>query len=446
VIARGGLKAAAASNAGPMTFKISRGGTLLATISVPKFNWFGRLRYQSSPRPIIGQVPAWFDKTLKVAAARTKAETYTPMGTAGIEVYFPNTGERDDIGIFTGAQGEYARYGNDAALKTMLAQAEASGSIPWHVRDEETGAPVNFDKKPNVGWGNGGSVPQAQTEWTIDTSHQPHLCWLPWVLTRDSYFLEEMQLTATYNAGLYGGHGSSCILAAMPYGDIGQSRAFAWAIEALAMAAEATPATVPSWLLSKAYWKQKLDNNRDFYKASYLNDTKDNTRKVFHSTDSWWYGPGESVPAATYIKLFMDFMQSGVFEVMLRLGFTDWQEIADWKGAMLVSVYGGTSGYNRNKGALYEFQLRPQALKNPDGTLGPAGFAASWKEGWDMNVARVGNPQTYTPDDSIYDGYGRACLKMLAARGYPGAAAAEAWLRDVMTQKGITFAAKWALG
>jgi hypothetical protein len=368
------------------------------------------------------------------------------MGAAGIQVYMPNTGERDDIGIFTGAQGEYARYGNDAALKTMLAQAEASGSIPWHVRDEETGAPVNFDKKPTVGWGNGGSVLEAVTEWTIDTAHQPHLCWLPWVLTRDSYYLEEMQLTATYNAGGYSGHGSNCLLAAMPWGDIGQSRAFAWALDALASAAEATPEKVPSWLLPKSYWLQKLANNRDFYKANYLGDTIDNTRKVFHSTDSWWYGAGERVASMTFVKLFMDFMQGAVFEVMLRKGFTDWQEIADWKAVMALGVYGGASGYNRNKGALYEFQLRAQAIKNPDGTIGPAGFAASWADGWALNAARVGNPSVYTPDDPTYDGYGRAWLKMLANRGYPGAAAAETWLRDVMIKHGVTFAAKWALG
>ena len=74
------------------------------------------------------------------------------MGTAGIATYMPTTGERDDIGLLTEPQAEFVATRSNAARGAMLAQAEASGSISWHMRDEGVGGPINFERHPNAGW------------------------------------------------------------------------------------------------------------------------------------------------------------------------------------------------------------------------------------------------------------------------------------------------------
>lgn len=81
--------------------------------------------------------------------------TYTITGLAGLNAYMATTADRDEIGPITEAQGKWIGTGSNEALEDMLAQAEASGTIPWHMRDEKTGAPFNFDQSPRGGWNSG---------------------------------------------------------------------------------------------------------------------------------------------------------------------------------------------------------------------------------------------------------------------------------------------------
>src|SRR4029079_6103892 len=121
--------------------RIFRGTTSLASVDVREHYWFARWRWQSSPRPVRTKpaqlmdqwlMPQLTDRRRSVRQPQRKAERYEPMGLAGLAAYMGSTGERNEIGLLTEVQAQYLCTGNDLALETLFAQAEAAGTYPWN--------------------------------------------------------------------------------------------------------------------------------------------------------------------------------------------------------------------------------------------------------------------------------------------------------------------------
>lgn len=445
-----GAANAAAASIGGYRATISRGDSVLAQVDVPKHNWFGRWRWQSAPRPIavspaeliaVGLLPPYRSGVIRLRPGGQYGPGYTIMGAAGVAQYMPTTGERDDIGLITEPQAEYVITGSAIARAAMMAQAEASGSVPWHMRDETAGGPVNFEKNPKLFWRPEGNVKIAKTDWEIDTAHQPALTYLPYLLTGDPYYLEALQFACTWNFGMnspeYRNY-KDCVLGGYPYTDVGQSRAWGWSIRTLAYAIRATPESVPAWLLPRAYWKTKLDANRAWFTMRFV-ENKAGMYRTFRSTASPWYIPAEGAayPGNTSIDPWQDYFQGAVYEQMLRMGFAEWKPIADWKSGLVIGLNGANSGWNRNTGTPYRLKLR-----NNDKEPWVDSFAAAWA----LNTPMLGNPTRYTSKDPTYDVYARGYLAMLKARNVPGAAEAFAWLDGALSSIGAAAAHKWSLG
>ena len=73
-----------------------------------------------------------------------------PMGNALIYKKMSDVGGRSDIGIMPAWHARYLASQDATALKTMLANARTSGSIPWHYRDEATGEYLRIDQHPKL--------------------------------------------------------------------------------------------------------------------------------------------------------------------------------------------------------------------------------------------------------------------------------------------------------
>ena len=97
-----------------------------------------------------GLLPSYDARAHTARSIEVRPQSYEPMGMAGITAYFATGGDRDDIGPLTEAQAEYLCTGRSAALWTMMAQAEAAGTVPWIMRDEKTGGPVDVLAYPKV--------------------------------------------------------------------------------------------------------------------------------------------------------------------------------------------------------------------------------------------------------------------------------------------------------
>lgn len=402
---------ATSANLGAYSVVISRGNRLLATVNVPAHYWFARWRWQSAPRPIVGNVATLMSQNLLPPYALSAsvlslppAPKYTPyviMGLAGVTPYMPQTGERPDIGLLTEPQAQYICTHDKLALDILRAQAEAAGTMPWHMRDENTNAPVNFEQYPAACWYQDQKtgkpfVAIPKSPITIDATHQPALSYFPYLLTGDPYHLEDLQFQATWNYG-------SQSLSYRP--TLSQTRQFAWNMRTLGQCARITPMTVPSWLLGQSYWATLLKAHRLFFQSNYVNNASA-IQSVFRATDNLAARPADGkFPAGTWCEPWQSEFLAAVLGWLVSMGHTEWRTSFDW-------VIGGTmartsvgSGWVRAQSTPYEMMLRANATSP---------IVQTWAEAWRLNQDIGGliyrDPNSWVPSDLTYLVYTRAAL------------------------------------
>jgi hypothetical protein len=186
--------------------------------------------------------------------------------------YMPQTGGRDDIGLFPAWTVRYLYTFSSKAYPVMLGNGAVSGHVPLHVREadpnlrfddqravEAFGRTISVDARPSGGPAEVGTVSDSHG-WTLDMAHEGSYAFIPYIITGDWYFLEELYQWAAYVTSLgdptstefWGRHGSWGIL---PHAL--QTRGVAWGLRELAHAAFAAPDGTPE----KTYFRQKLNNN-----------------------------------------------------------------------------------------------------------------------------------------------------------------------------------------
>jgi len=365
---------AAAANLPRYHVKILRKDTVLAEVDVPRHWWFSAWRWQSAWRPII-RTPEYlmrvgallpFGRDLTRYCLPVKPVRYTgPMDNAGVYLAMSTVGDRPDIGFVTEWQAEYLITQKRDALHSLLSQAEAAGSVPWHFRDERTAAPIDFYKHPTAHWydipleNSYEHVRRAKTEWDVDDAHQPALSYVPYLLTGDPYYLEKLQFQGTYNVGWGIYHRE---IQHLPVIYPGQTRAFAWSLRTLAQLARITPKDTPKWLLPKAYWKQMLEDNRIYFNREYVESEKPASKLFRAATRQDVVGSWQEV-----------FLAMSIGTAVL-LGFSEWRKAFDWKIESTIALSNGRSGWPRQWCSPYYYKLS----SSPNGTT-----YQSWREVWE---------------------------------------------------------------
>ena len=194
-----------------------------------------------------------------------------------------NTGGRYDIGVFPVWYVHYL-YTFSPSMNNLMSGMPAVGAyVPIHLRESASGKffdsahsvnalgrPISIDARPTVysdltysGTAGTDKVsPVGATTgggWTYDLAHEPAFNYVPYVLTGDWYYLEEIYfnaafaLTATVPDYVYYGRGQSLGYLAFSI----QTRGQAWGLRDIAEAAFVAPDGTPE----KAYFTQKLNNN-----------------------------------------------------------------------------------------------------------------------------------------------------------------------------------------
>ena len=489
---------------GAYTVAISRGGQLLATVNVPAHYWLSRWRWQSTPRPVVADVAAliqqgllppydrsqvappptlptnyyqlpsgeWIDlnildqfeagnysgaaslvipvsainSILNATAISTGTiavtpQTYTIMGLAGVTAYMPQTGERSDIGMVTESQAQYICTAGQAALDVVRAQAEASGTCPWHMRDENTSAPINFgtypraqwyDPNPNVGTpyiskgGSGNPV-------TVDAAHQPALAYVPYVLTGDPYYLETLQFQSTWNWG------------SLPPNyrpSIPQSRQFAWTMRTLAQTTKVTPTTVPSWMLPKSYWQQQLDAWRSYFELNFVNSTRPERVRFRCCTDiDTTRDEGATAPAGTWIDPWQDEFVANILGWMVSMGFREWENAFNWVIGSTIGRTSPLSGWVRAQATPYRMILR-QSKTSPIADS----YATAWNYSRTIGGLTYTDPNSWVGSDMTYLMYTRAALVWATRLNAAGLTDNLAWATNQLVSKKWKTDYKWRLG
>jgi hypothetical protein len=461
----------------------------LASVDVPRHYWYGRWRWESAPRPVVGDVddliargllppygrvpaeasaapavkvakglPAAGEVRLPPPARATakgvalglaagpaptgKAErvtnaTYAIMELAGLEPRMGNTGERPDIGLVTEPQGRFICTGAADALAQVRAQAEAAGTLPWHMRDEKTGAPVDLDLNPRMSWyGNprvaSPHVPMADTGIQIDVAHQPSLAYVPFLLTGDPYHLEDLQFATNWSRGD----------APPEYRfSVGQTRAFAWYIRNLAQCAKVTPAVVPRWLMPRSYWDRTLAQWQKFMHEQYVRSVSPE-RAVFRALEDpgATRDEGPTAPGGTYMPPWQSEFVACVTGWMVLMGFNGWKPFFDWQIASTIARTNGKSGWRRCQATPYRILLRKNAS---------VPYLRSWREAWVLQAPIWGwekaDPDTITDQDLTYYFYTRAALATARRLKVPEADACLAWIESQLSARGAVLPYKWRL-
>ncbi len=297
------------------------------------------------------------ERALSTLARDINASNTGPMTIGPLVAYMPTSGGRGDIGPLPSWSVMYLLSMDQRARDAMMAAADGSGTWSMHYRDEGTGYPVRTDNAANRLISTHGNlvdqgplpVPRCangnnnlcQTPYEDDTAHQPSLAYLPYLVTGDYYYLEELQFWAASNplATAPGNSGNGQGLVRWQ-----QLRGQAWSMRTLAHAAYITPDGHPL----KSYFNTQLDNNLDFYNATYVVGNPNNL--------GMYDGSGAGAFTIENSAPWQDDFLTWSFGYISELGFSKATPILRWKAKYPVGRMGPE--YCWIQAAAYALQMR----------------------------------------------------------------------------------------
>lgn len=284
------------------------------------------------------------------------------MKIGPVNAYMPATGGRDDIGPLPAWSVMYLLSADRRMWDVMIAAAEGAASWSIHLRDETTGYPMRVDNAKNklasthMNLSNKGPLPvprldpkgPTKTPYSHDTAHQPSLVYLPYLLTGDYYYLEELQFWAASNPLETDPGNSGQGLGLVRWQ---QLRGQAWSLRTLGHVAYITPDTHPL----KDYFSKQLDNNLDFYYQTYVVGNPNNLGMYDGSGPGTFQNKDGSAPWQD------DFFTWG-FGYLAELGFEKALPILKWKAQYPVGRM-TAPGYCWIHGAAYHLKFRDASGK-----------------------------------------------------------------------------------
>jgi len=295
-------------------------GYLLASRALPN--------YDSSVTFTEAKLQSW-----KTAFTGAKTE---PMGTGLALPYMPTTGGRDDIGLLPAWAATYLLSQDKRAKDVTLGTADLSGSWSSHFRDRNTDRPVSLADYPYMTiLGNATDTVNPATKRqeafpvcatptacttpnSHDSSHQAAFAYLPYLVTGDYYYLEELQFWAMWDSfssnPYYREYGKGLLKS-------DQVRGQAWSMRTVGEAAFITPDGDPL----KAQFTGFVDNSLDWYNANYTNAPDVNHFGVLTHGSAMGYNAG------TGMAPWMDDFFTSAIGHLNEMGFAKALPLLKWK-------------------------------------------------------------------------------------------------------------------
>jgi hypothetical protein len=446
------------------TATISSNGNQVARYVVPKHWWYARWRYQSSPRPVVrspallkarGWIPNFGPAGLFGGQPNTAVINWGgPMSAPpGFSNFMAGTGDNHQIGFLTEYAANYAIFETSSSLISLRTEGEWCGNWGMHIRDDATGAILDVRNNKLRFKSEGGTVNNAPGVSTasnpgfvaLDAAHFYPCSNLPWLLTDDPYYLEELQFSGNWQI-LYGQyHRNLNKLQGMVYP--GQTRAFAWGLRDLFQLAATCPVSVPSWLRPRSYWRSCVNDNR-LYAEKFVKSPA----RIHALFKTWTRSDVDGAWQAAWLN--------AVVGMAVSQGFSEWLPIFQWGVDKHIQQTNGTSGWPRqwpvpyysipNKAAVWE---TPTNVFNT--TAVDATTCTSWADYWayyksgSPDSAGVGHSDASGSkiNDAGWDGHTimqrqsgpsyflhlRAVLAVAAGRRVPGAQACYDYIQSELS-------------
>jgi hypothetical protein len=301
------------------------------------------------------------DSALTALRTSYNASPIEPMGNGIATAYMPTTGGRPDIGLIPGWGAMTILSMDRRAKDVMLGMGDLSGSWPTHYRDKVTGKPISLVDYPrmtlypassdsyNSVAGRQEAMPTCTTVCNnsnvADTAHEPAFNFLPYLLTGDYYYLEELMFYSMWNVGA-GNPVYRQFEKGLVYSD--QVRAQAWTLRNIADAAYVLPDDEPM----KAHFASILNANLAWFNTTYTNNIGANPFGAL--TNGYAY----SYNSETGIAPWQDDFFTSVIGHAAERGFAGAPELLQWKAKFPVGRM-TAPGYCWILGSAYALNLRP---------------------------------------------------------------------------------------
>jgi len=341
-----------------------------------KLAWWGgepALYLRHDPRQLIDTLALPnYDPALRIneralanLMSRWEGSKIEPMGVGLALPGMPTTGGRIDIGLLPGWAVMHLLSMDPRAATVSMGTADLAGSWSTHYRDRRTGHPVSLLDYPymtivgnqsdarNPATGKSEKFPACaapdacRNANTHDTSHQPNFAYLPYLLSGDYYYLEELQFWAQYNV-----FSSNPNYRENRKGLLkpGQVRGQAWSLRSLAEAAYITPDNHPL----KDDFTELLNSNLDWYNAEYPNNPDANALGFIAG------GPAIAYRKATALAPWQDDFFTQAVGHAADLGFAKARPLLRWKAKFPVARMTG-QGFCWLDAANYNLPVRDEA-------------------------------------------------------------------------------------
>lgn len=320
-----------------------------------------------------------FDPALVIPAATVRRDVDSfarrdtgPLGTAQVMTYMPTTGGRPDIGILPRWAVVALLTMDSGARAVLYANADAGAGVPLHYRDKRTDLPVSLDDHPTMVMGPGRArsadtfpaIAIGDNPWTAQVAHHPSLSYLPYLLSGDLFYLEELTFWANWVlASVDPGYrdGAAAMIAA------NEVRGQAWSLRTLGEAALILPDAHPM----KGYFNDRLIANVAWYVKHYAINA-DPRRSPVIGVIPKPDDPGVMAPWQQDY-LFM------VFGQLAQQGVAGAEEMLRWLGRFSVGRWtSDVDGFCHQMAPAYYIKIRA-----PDGRFVPslrALFELNWPE------------------------------------------------------------------
>jgi hypothetical protein len=450
------------------TATITKGGQVRATYAVPKHWWYARWRWQSAERPVVrtpaeikarGWIPNFgagglFGLAANSDAVRWDGPMCAPVRQPPLQAfnpYMPSGGDNPQIGFLTEYAADYVLTGSDASLRSVRTEGEWCGNWCMHVRDDRTGAPLDvrggaLQWKSNSGTVNDAPAGNSNTDpnfVSLDCAHFYPCANLPWLLTEDPFYLEELQFGVNWHLLYNNWPRERLKLQGLMYP--GQTRAYAWGLRQLFLVAATTPASTPGWLRPQRYWRDCVADNKAF--AMQFVRSPARIHKLFRT-----WTVSDMVPAWQCAWL------NAVVGMAVDQGFLDWGPVFAWGVDLHIQQSNGKSGWPRqwpvpyysmpNRVGYNTYVALPYTDTAPDATT-----CTSWADYWAYYASGSdGHSDTtgHRIDPTGWDGrtimqqfydvgpsyllHLRAVLAVAVTRRIPGAQACYDYIQGELTQ------------
>lgn len=290
-----------------------------------------------------------YDQNVKISEAALSGlkstwlgERTEPMGVGMANPYMPSTGGRPDIGILPGWAATYLLSMDKRAKDVTLGTADLAGSWSIHYRDRLTDRPISAIDYPymtivgrpgdtvNPATRKSEAFPVCATTTACtnpnfhDSAHQPGFAYLPYLVTGDYYYLEELQfwgMLTSFASNPYYRQFDKGLLQS------DQVRGQAWSLRTVAQTAYITPDADRL----KSHFTHFVNSNLDWYNAQYTENTGANKLGVISGTSAMVYNNG------TGVAPWMDDFFTAAVGYTAELGFSKAQPLLKWKSSFPIS-------------------------------------------------------------------------------------------------------------